>query len=460
MSSFGSAATRVVPAALGLLLLAGSPATAQPVALLETFFHAPGASDGLETAVDSVVSPDGTSVYVAGRRNDGIAVFARDPATGLLTPQAPALWTGAGGTIPDLDAPSALAISPDGAHLYVTASQSDAVVVLARDPATGALSFVESKKDGAAGQPLLGFLDNVGAIAVSSDGAHVYAGALNDSAITVFVRDELTGALTPVQNVVNGQGGVLGLQGPRDFAFTTGGEHLYVASVPDDAVAVFARNPANGTLGFVQRVANGVAGVSGLDNARDVAVTADGTSVYVAAGGEMANNPGTGALVTFDRDAGTGALSFVESLTAADLGVSQPNGLAITPDDGLVLMVSQGRQGAPIGGVANGFDGSLAVFTRDAATGLLNFEDLLRDSDDGSTGIDGLRGAFQVDLSPDGLHAYVAAEQDFLSTNPPVDPERGGAVSVFSVPEPGATSAALAALGALGALVRRRQLLI
>jgi hypothetical protein len=77
---------------------------------------------------------------------------------------------------------------------------------------------------------------------------------------------------------------------------------------------------------------------------------------------------------------------------------------------------------------------------------------VLRDT----AGVMGVNGAFQVALSPDGTSAYVAGEQSIDPLNPP-DPDKGGAVSVFAVPEAGAAVSALGAGGALLALARRRQ---
>src|SRR5262245_58540147 len=50
-----------------------------------------------------------------------------------------------------LDVPRWVAISPDGAHVYVASEDDSAVSVFARNAATGALTFVERQRDGVGG---------------------------------------------------------------------------------------------------------------------------------------------------------------------------------------------------------------------------------------------------------------------------------------------------------------------
>src|SRR5258705_12702699 len=70
-----------------------------------------------------------------------------------------------------IDEPSAIAISPDGAQLYVAGSGSNAVAIFARDADTGALRAAGVVRDGAR---RVDGLDQPGDVAISPDGAHVY----------------------------------------------------------------------------------------------------------------------------------------------------------------------------------------------------------------------------------------------------------------------------------------------
>ena len=73
----------------------------------------------------------------------GVAVFARDATTGVLT-FVEAEFEGVGGII-GLNAPGSLKVSPDGGQVYVTGNNSQAIAVFARNIATGALTFTEAE---------------------------------------------------------------------------------------------------------------------------------------------------------------------------------------------------------------------------------------------------------------------------------------------------------------------------
>src|SRR5207237_735584 len=82
---------------------------------------------------------------------------------------------------------AALALSPDGAHLYAAGKLDDALAVFARDSASGALSFVEVDRQAVDG---VDGLDGVDAVAVSPDGTHVYTAAANGEGCWAGCRRE------------------------------------------------------------------------------------------------------------------------------------------------------------------------------------------------------------------------------------------------------------------------------
>jgi DNA-binding beta-propeller fold protein YncE len=124
-----------------------------------------------------VVSPDGHSVYV--RRGVGslgaLAVFARNGATGKLT-QLQCVARRVRGCVSGggLETPSALAIPRDGANLYVTALNGRSVGIYRR--ATSGRLAAAGSVTGLA-HPL--------SVAVSPDGATVYVGG---DRVWVFAR--------------------------------------------------------------------------------------------------------------------------------------------------------------------------------------------------------------------------------------------------------------------------------
>src|SRR5438093_1442984 len=151
------------------------------------------------------------------------------------------------GSITGLDGASGVAVSPDGRTVYATGEVDDALAVFHRDAATGALTFVEIQRDGYAGvvQGLLG----AKAVAVSPDGAHVYAAGSLENAVAVFGRDAATGKLTFIEVQREGQNGVLGLFGAKAVTVSLDGASVYAAGSADTAVAVFrVRRCGDGVL--------------------------------------------------------------------------------------------------------------------------------------------------------------------------------------------------------------------
>ncbi len=344
------------------------------------------AVDGLNGPIALTVSPDGAHVYVASIGDHSVATFARNPATGDLT-YAGIVIDGVGG-VTGLGMPSALAISPDGAHVYVTGESDNALVVLARDGATGALTFVEAKRDGAGG---VDGIDRASAVAVSPDGAHVYATGEHDDAVAVFARDVTTGALTFVEAERDGAGGVMGIRRPSAVTVSPDGADVYVTGGAGDGVAVFARDASTGALTFVEAQIHLIGGVDGIDRPTAVAVSPDGTSVYVTGHDD-------GAVAAFARDVATGALTFVEfERDRGDVtGLGGAFAVAVSPDGAYVYVAGENEN-------------AISVFKRDAATSALSFVEA---KIDGRLGVDGINRASAIAVSPDGAHVYVAGHED------------------------------------------------
>ena len=440
-------------AALALATLAAAGTTAAELEWSGVVQNGAGDVVGIERATDVAVSPDGRHVYVTGVASDSIAIFVREASTGALAYSDEVVWDAAAmpGAIPDLDQPFALALSADGSNLYAVGGSSFAsrVVVFARDPASGALTYLQSLADGSA--PGLGALDRPQDVLVSGDGTSVYVTAFEARAITALSRDPETGLLSPLQVIFDDQDGVDGLEGIQTLAESPDGAFVYVASasrpvtVPGvGGAATFARDP-DGTLTFLEVEQQGVGNVEGLWAPRDVAVSPDGANAYVVAGGRPGDAvPKPGAIVTFAR-AADGTLVFQDSIPETAFGGGEPRAVAVSPDGASVYVVAYGV----LSGITGLTPGKLTVFARDPESGALA---LAQRFDDGVGGVEGLAGALGVAVSPDGGNVYVAASQD-----PAGDPLRGS-VAVFSrVPEPGEGAACAVALVALGTIARARR---
>jgi 6-phosphogluconolactonase (cycloisomerase 2 family) len=170
-------------------------------------------------------------------------------------------------------------VSPDGAHLYAVSKGDKALAVFTRNSTAGTLTYVEVHKDGIAG---VDGLNSARHVVVSGDGAHVYVAGELDNAVAIFTRNPTTGRLTYQGVVRDGVGSVDGLAGVYGVAVSPDGTRVYAAGRGENALAVFQRNQGTGALTFVEVERDGVSGVNGLDGARSVAVSPDAAHVYTA----------------------------------------------------------------------------------------------------------------------------------------------------------------------------------
>ena len=327
-------------------------------------------------------------MYTVAENDSAIAVFSRNPTTGALT-FVEQQRDGVGG-VDGLGVAHGVAVSPDGAHVYAVGIADNAVAVFSRNAATGVLTFVEQQKDGVGG---VDGLEAVTSVTVSADGAHVYTASYFDNAVVVFSRNATTGGLTFVEQEKDGVGGVNGLAGALEVTVSPDGAHVYVVGMADSAIAVFSRNATTGALTFVQVLKDGIGGVDGLASASSVAVSPDGAHVYAAS--YFADN----AVAVFSRNAATGALTFVQAQKDGSSGVdglAAATAVTVSPDGAFVL--------------ASGWlDDAIAVFRRNAVTGALTF---LEAKKRGRTGVAGLDGISSVTFSPDGANVYATSEND------------------------------------------------
>jgi 6-phosphogluconolactonase (cycloisomerase 2 family) len=241
------------------------------------------------------ITPDGKHLYASQPASTSpwseLYVYERDPATGLLT------------EVEDYVVPTGanVAISPDGAHVYVPGSDDGSLTVFARNAATGELTFVETQREGQAG---VTGLSGVARAVVSPDGAHVYAVGLTPGSIAAFSRNTGTGALTFVGSLADETGGITGLAGAAGITLSGDGAFAYVQAHTDKAVTVFSRDAGTGVLTQVAVSRDGVGDVpaGALNNAYESLLSPDGTELWVSGL--------TGELTVFARDVGTGALTF------------------------------------------------------------------------------------------------------------------------------------------------------
>jgi DNA-binding beta-propeller fold protein YncE len=141
--------------------------TVSPGGLLESI--APTAAHALKQPRDVAVSPDGQNVYVAASVSAGVAVFTRDPTTGMMAESGCVTTTGSQGDCgktPGLAGAGSLAVSNDGNNVYVASSVSNRITVFDR-AGDGSLRRTQALAPRG--------LKSVTGVAVSPDGKNVYA---------------------------------------------------------------------------------------------------------------------------------------------------------------------------------------------------------------------------------------------------------------------------------------------
>jgi DNA-binding beta-propeller fold protein YncE len=213
---------------------------------------------GLGYIESLAISPDGRSVYTTARMSEAVAVLDRG-ADGTLT-QKP----GVAGCISAsttggecafgkaFSGPDSVAVSPDGANVYVGADGSDAVSSFDRaadgslTQKAGSAGCISGRDSGGACANGVG-LDGVIAVTVSPDGASVYsAGYTARGAFAAVLDRAADGTLSQPsgaagcfsENALDGCTLAAGLADARSVTVSPDGRSAYVAG---SAVAVFDR---------------------------------------------------------------------------------------------------------------------------------------------------------------------------------------------------------------------------
>lgn len=237
-----------------------------------------GSVIGLIEPAGIAVSPDDAYVYVTSRGDHRVLVFARQVDGDLAFVNS--VQDGTSG-VDGLNGADQIAISGDGKSVYVSSPVEHSIATFSRDSATGTLTFVNVLIDGMSGvDGLLG----AHAIAVSEDGAQVYVGGLGDNAIAVFQRDTTTGALSPYKVYRNGDmyGAVpiSGLGGVIALRIAPHRNHLYAVSALDNALVIFQSDPATGDLALQEVLNDGIDNVDGLLQPLDMVVDVQNHFLY------------------------------------------------------------------------------------------------------------------------------------------------------------------------------------
>ncbi len=209
-------------------------------------------SDGahpLNDPVSIAISPDGKNLYVTVYTDDPdttgtLAVYQRNLLTGELTPiQTRWQWdTQDTATCPlcfpmvGLRGAFGVAVSPDGANVYVTGAVDGSLITFIRDPATGEVHLPYAFLEGVFG---VSGLAGARGVAVSPDGKHVYVVATTDETLVEFKRDTKTHLIWLNQEYPRDTSGVPALGHTVYVAVSPDGNFVIATGAADNAVAVF-----------------------------------------------------------------------------------------------------------------------------------------------------------------------------------------------------------------------------
>lgn len=260
-----------------------------------------------------VVSPKGENVYVGSFFGNAVAVFDRDPVSGALTQPgdssgciAEAISGCALGIA--LGAPEGMAISGDGASVYVASALSNAVVTLARDQSTGNLTQAGDGSGCIVNSALAGCTAGVelkGANAVAfNPGGDVYATSLFSNSVTAFSRSRSTGGLAQKQGTagcliwLRAAGCSFGraMRAPEGLAISPDGNNVYVAAFANSAIDVLVRGKKVGKVKQVPgrggclapRSVSGCTPARALRGVSSIAISPDGRFLYSTSFGSNA----------------------------------------------------------------------------------------------------------------------------------------------------------------------------
>lgn len=337
---------------------------------------------GLSGVSQMAVTPDGRHLYAVSSIASSVTAFSRDVTTGALTQLKgaagcvrPGGLAGCASGVGLLGA-TALVISPDGRSLYVAGRDADGIAAFSLDVTGGALLQLGGKSACVRGGDDPGActsgraLAGVDALAIAPDGLTVFAAAKDVDAVAILQRDATTGALSqqPGLNGCTRLGGGLGcttaraLAQPSAIAVAANGRDVYVASAAGNAVA-FLQRDGTGALGQPAGVA-GCIGQGIADCAAAALMTApsalalgsDGTSLTVGTGAD-------GTIITLGRDVTTGGLAAIPA-PAGCVSTTAAAGCQALPQLGATASLAIGPSGDVL--YAASATGGLVAFSRQA----------------------------------------------------------------------------------------------
>lgn len=293
-------------------------------------------------AVAIRLSADNRLAAVPSFSSKTVTLLVRDQDTGKLKRKHTVKPNPAA---PSLAFPIEAAFSPDSKLLYVLdtsfrGAKTIGAIFVYRVSDQDELEFVETN----VGQK--GCFQNARGIAFHPSLDRFYVAAADPGQLAVVDFDRQTGQTAVQQIVADEKDGVHGLSGVMSVAVSADGKFLYSSSGRfrgDSAISVF-KIAEDGGLSVIDEHISGRDRIGNFLGGNELLVSLDGKNVY-------ATGTRSATLAGFSRDAETGRLQFIEtvSLGGQELG---PAGLAIGADGDYLYVAVEGS-------------GGIAVFRRD-----------------------------------------------------------------------------------------------
>lgn len=353
-----------LPGALGCITVDGKSHTDPVGACTDGRASYAGEGKGLAVSPDGkfVYGPAYDSINGVGTSN-GIAVYARDAATGALSqlPGTAGCYTQDGSsedgpgtctTTPVVNGSvSSLMVSPDGKFLYSPYSNGDRLLAFSRDTTTGAITPLPGAAAcldsfGAAGCTPARQVGYTGSLSISADGRHAYTARYSTDGVAILDRDPATGVLTQpagTAGCISDDGSsnagpntcqdVHGIYGAFDTQLSADGRTLWVMGYSDNSIASFRVDPATGGLTQLPGT-QGCVSSDGSDSSNGAGACVDGRAMRDSYGLSLSPDGRTlyaaqsVGLTAFGVDQATGALTQLPGTSGCATNDGKGNGVA------------------------------------------------------------------------------------------------------------------------------------
>lgn len=130
--------------------------------------------------------------------------------------------------------------------------------------------------------------------------------------------------LNYINEIVDGEVIVDGLTNTKCVAVSPDDRSVYVAGQSDNSLVVFTWDTITRKLAYNTRIKDSVDGIDGLYGVECITVSPDNKNVYTA---------GISAIVIFNRNTSTGALSYATTIKRGTYDLNRPRFITVSPDN-------------------------------------------------------------------------------------------------------------------------------